>query len=60
MRYAAPGAIVALVIVISFKDKVWWVAPQTYPDFTVTTPNGTAAGRQAASGYALRGLPPSE
>jgi len=49
-----------LVIVISLKDKVWWVAPQTYPDFTMATPKGAAAARQAASGYALRALPRSE
>ena len=30
------------------------------PDFTMATPNGVAAARQAASGYALRALPRSE
>lgn len=50
MRYAAPGAIVALVIVISFKDKVRWIAHQTNPDFTMATPSEVVAARQAASG----------
>ena len=30
------------------------------PDFTMATPNGVAAARRAASGYALRALPRSE
>jgi hypothetical protein len=30
------------------------------PDFTMATPNGVAAARQAASGYTLRALPRSE
>src|SRR5881396_3870603 len=40
MRYAAQGAVVALVNVISFKDKVRWIAHQTNPVLTMATPNG--------------------
>ncbi|KAI3611164.1 hypothetical protein D8I24_0153 (plasmid) [Cupriavidus necator H850] len=45
MRYAALGAVVAFVIVISFKDKVRRIAHQTNPDFMMATPNGVAAAR---------------
>ncbi|MBT2326980.1 universal stress protein [Variovorax paradoxus] len=56
---------------ISFKDKVWWVAPQTYPDFTMATQykapqrfvvafDGSATGQRMVSAVAmsplLRGL----
>jgi len=57
---SSANAIVALVIVISFKDRFGGSHLKPYPDLTMATPKRAAAARKAASGYALRALPRSE